>query len=91
MRGFGVSLGYDTTEHAHAQKITKRSGETEGSGEGGVGVSPDYNTTQRAHAHNKPSIVEKGRPLDLTAMQHNTPRHEAKTRATSKKPKKALF
>jgi len=53
----GVSPDYDTTQHAHAQKITKRSGDADLSEQG---PSPDYETAQHAHAHNKPSAVEKG-------------------------------
>ena len=56
---------YEKTQHAHAQKNTKRSGDAECSGEGVQGVSPDYDTTQHAHAHNKPSAVEKGGGLWL--------------------------
>jgi hypothetical protein len=40
--GSGVSPDYDTTQHAHAQKKAKRSGQAERSGEGGPEVSPDY-------------------------------------------------
>jgi hypothetical protein len=48
--GSGVSLDYDTTQHAHARKKAKRSGQAERSGEGGSGVSPDYDNPTRTHS-----------------------------------------
>jgi len=38
--GLGVSSDYDTTQHAHAQKKVKRSGQAERSGEKRLGVFP---------------------------------------------------
>jgi hypothetical protein len=48
-----VSSGYNTTQHAQAQKKAKRSGQAERSGEGGMVVSSGYNTTQHAQAQKK--------------------------------------
>jgi hypothetical protein len=44
------SPDYDTTQHAHAQKKAKRSGQDERSGEGGFEGLPDCNNPIRTHA-----------------------------------------
>ena len=44
-------------QHAHAKRITKRSGDAE---KGGLGVSLDYDTIQHAHVDNNSIAVYKG-------------------------------
>jgi hypothetical protein len=46
----GVSSDNGTTQHAHAQKKAKRSGQAERSGEGWFKVSPGYGNPTYTHA-----------------------------------------
>jgi hypothetical protein len=45
----GAFPDYDTSQHAHAQKKAKRSGQAERSGEGGLGASHDYGNPTSMH------------------------------------------
>jgi hypothetical protein len=47
--GSVVSPDYDTTQHAHAQKNAKRSGQAERRGKKGFGASPDYDNLTHTH------------------------------------------
>jgi hypothetical protein len=59
-RGFGVSPGYDTTQHARTKKKVKCSGQAERSGLGGLRGLPRLRRSRPPSAVARPSVAEKG-------------------------------